>query len=280
MQLVYSSRCLGYSYKMHIEKPERVADAFEILASRGYSYVEPTPASEEDVLRVHTRRWLEEVKNGDFCDQDTPGSEDIFSYARLSAGGAILAAKIGGFSLLRPPGHHAGRDGRALGAKTLGFCYFNNVAIAVKCLGRPTLILDIDGHHGNGTQEIFLGDPQVTYVSLHGGIDFPWTGMESERNCLNFPLAAKTGNETYLRVLDSALSLVDADKVETIAISAGFDAHEGDIASLGLSSECYRKIGERIRREGKKVFCVLEGGYSSKIIAECVHNLIQGLEGK
>ena len=84
-----------------------------------------------------------------------------------------MAARVNGFSLMRPPGHHAGRSGRALGASSLGFCYFNNLAIAVRSLDKRSLILDIDGHHGNGTQEIFLGDEKVTYVSLHRSPQYP-----------------------------------------------------------------------------------------------------------
>jgi acetoin utilization deacetylase AcuC-like enzyme len=138
--------------------------------------------------------------------------------------------------------------------------------------------LDIDGHHGNGTQEIFLGDPKVRYVSLHRVPHYPGTGLISEKNCLDFPLPSHAGDEVYLKTLDTALRQVDMKQVEVIAISAGFDAHKGDLASLGLTSDCYREIGRRIRNQGKKVFGVLEGGYSAENIAFDLNQLIQGLE--
>ena len=106
--------------------------------------------------------------------------EKIYDYALLSAGGALLAAQKNGISLMRPPGHHAGRNGKAMGVSTLGFCYFNNIAIAVRKMNEQTLILDIDGHHGNGTQEIFQGDPNVKFISLHRYPTYPGTGLRSQ----------------------------------------------------------------------------------------------------
>jgi acetoin utilization deacetylase AcuC-like enzyme len=280
LEVIHSKRCLEYSYPGHLESPERVEKAAEVLSKFGYSFLQPEPASEEDLLRVHSKNWVERVRRGGFFDADTPGARNIYEYAALAAGGAILAAKVVGFSLLRPPGHHAGKAGRALGASTLGFCYFNNIAIAVRRLDEPTLILDIDGHHGNGTQEIFLGDPKVTYVSLHRIPYYPGTGLISENNCLNFPLSFDVGDEKYLKTLDTALRQVDMKRVEVIAISAGFDAHKGDLASLGLTSDCYREIGKRLRNLDKRVFGVLEGGYSGENIARDLNELIGGLEGR
>jgi len=160
----------------------------------------------------------------------------------------------------------------------LGFCYFNNIAIAVKSLDLATLILDIDGHHGNGTEEIFFGDPKVTYISLHRYPHYPGTGLRSRGNCLNFPLPYPAGDSLYLKTLDKALSQVDMKSVEAVGISAGFDAHQGDLASLGLSSEGYREIGRKAEALGKPTFGVLEGGYIGENISRDLHELIQGLE--
>ena len=181
---------------------------------------------------------------------------------------------------MRPPGHHAGRNGRAMGASTLGFCYFNNIAIAVKKLDLPTLILDIDGHHGNGTQEIFQGDPKVSFISLHRHPTYPGTGLTSQGNCLNFPLPYSTGDSLYLKTLEQALSQVDMADVEVVAISAGFDAHQGDLASLGLTYEGYREIGRRVGALEKPVFGVLEGGYVGEYVGRDLHELISGIEQK
>jgi acetoin utilization deacetylase AcuC-like enzyme len=280
MKIIFSEKCLEYSWPGHIEGPERVRKAFEFL-KRKYEFLEPKPASLEDLLKVHSSEYVKLIKNaraGSYLDGDTPVPENIYEFARLSAGGAILAAREKGFSLMRPPGHHAGKNGTALDAATLGFCYFNNIAIAVKSLDLPTLILDIDGHHGNGTQEIFLGDPKVTYISLHRHPHYPGTGFKSQGNCLNFPLSYPAGDSLYLKTLDKALSQVDMTGIEVVGISAGFDAHQGDLASLGLSSEGYREIGRKVGALGKPVFGVLEGGYIGENISRALHGLIQGLE--
>jgi len=276
-KIIFSEKCLGYGL-WHIEGPERVRRAYEVLKEKGYEFLTPKPASEEDVLKVHDAEYVEMVKRGVIEDADTPAYENIYELARLAAGGAILAAKVNGFSLIRPPGHHAGKSGIALGSYTRGFCYLNNIAIAVKHLDKPTLILDIDGHHGNGTQEIFIGNEKVTYVSLHRHPHYPGTGYDSEANCLNFPLWADCGSQVYLKTLDEALSKVDMSKVEVVAVSAGFDAHSGDLASLGLNENCYREIGRRIAVLGKPTFFVLEGGYLGETIGKDVDQLLKGTE--
>jgi len=274
---MFSEKCLGYG-QYHIEGPERVRKTAEILKGFGYEFLKPEPASEDELLRVHNPDYVWAVKKGFVEDPDTPAYDNIFEFARLSAGGAILAAKVGGFSIMRPPGHHAGRNGAALGAYTRGFCYFNNTAIAVKDLDKPTLILDIDGHHGNGTQEIFLGDEKVTYVSLHRHPNYPGTGVVSERNCLNFPLPPDCGDEEHTKTLDKALDMVDVDRFEVVAVSAGFDAHVGDLASLGLTEKGYREIGKRIAGLGKHTFFVLEGGYQGENIGKDIHQLLKAFE--
>ncbi|MEM5773048.1 MAG: histone deacetylase [Candidatus Aenigmatarchaeota archaeon] len=278
MKIIFSEKCLEYS-NFHIESPERVRKAYEILREAGYEFLEPEHASEEDILRVHTVEHLERIKTGNFFDPDTPVYENIYDYARLAAGGAILAAKEKGFSLMRPPGHHVGKNGKALGASTLGFCYFNNIAVAVKALNKPTLIIDIDGHHGNGTQEIFFKDPKVAYISLHCFPLYPGTGEYSEENCFNFPLPKDVGEKKYLETFDLALSKVEGMDFELIAISAGFDCHSGDIASLGLTSKSFRKIGKRIKDLGRPVFGVLEGGYIGENVGKDLNELLKGLEG-
>ncbi|MCK4434585.1 histone deacetylase, partial [Candidatus Bathyarchaeota archaeon] len=131
MKIVFSKKCLEYG-SGHIEGSERVRRAYEVLKEKNYDFLVPEPASEEDILRVHDADYVRRLKDGFVEDADTPAYEGIYEYARLSAGGAILAAEVNGFSLMRPPGHHAGRRGKALGVGTRGFCYLNNVAIATK----------------------------------------------------------------------------------------------------------------------------------------------------
>ena len=276
-KIIFSKKCLEYG-SLHIEGPRRVRIAYEILRERGYDFLTPEPASEEDILRVHDAEYVRRLKEGSVADADTPAYENVYEYARLSAGGAVLAAKVEGFSLMRPPGHHVGRRGVALGASTKGFCYLNNMAIAVRFLGKPALILDIDGHHGNGTQEIFFGDEDVTYVGLHRYPHYPGTGYSSEGNYLNFPLRDDCGDEVYLKTLDEALSKVDRDKFEVVAVSAGFDAHAGDLASLGLTELGFNDIGKRIASLRKHTFFVLEGGYSGENNGKDIDALLKSFE--
>jgi acetoin utilization deacetylase AcuC-like enzyme len=282
MKIIFSEKCLEYSWPGHIERPERIKKALELL-KRQYEFLEPKPASQQDLLTVHSKEYVDLIKNakaGSYLDGDTPAPENIYEYALLSAGAALLAAQKHGFSLMRPPGHHAGRNGIALGASTLGFCYFNNIAIAIKKLDLPTLILDIDGHHGNGTQEIFQGNPKVTFISFHRHPTYPGTGLTSQGNCLNFPLPYSAGDSLYLETLEQALSQVEIANVEVVGISAGFDAHQGDLASLGLTHEGYREIGRKVGALEKPVFGVLEGGYIGEYVGRDLHELISGIEEK
>jgi acetoin utilization deacetylase AcuC-like enzyme len=276
-KIVYAEKCLGYG-TWHIEGPQRVKIAQEILQEKGYEFVEPTPATEDEILSVHDMEYIWHIKKGMVEDSDTPAYTNIFEVAQLSAGAALLASKIGGFSLTRPPGHHVGRYGAALGVYTRGFCYLNNIAIAVKESGKKTLILDIDGHHGNGTQEIFLGDENATYVSVHQSPNFPGTGNVTEGNCINYALQPDAGREIYLKTLDTALSNVDPKNFEALAVSAGLDTHSCDLASLGLLTDDYIEIGRRIAKLNLPAFFVLEGGYNGQNLGIDIDALLRGYE--
>jgi acetoin utilization deacetylase AcuC-like enzyme len=277
-KIIFSEKCLHYG-TWHIEGPQRVKLAHEILTEKGYEFLEPTPAEEDDLLRVHDGDYLWNLRKGLVEDSDTPAYDNIYEFARLSAGGALLAAKMGGFSLMRPPGHHVGCFGAALGVSTRGFCYVNNIAIAVKVLGKRVLILDVDGHHGNGTQEVFHGDSKVVYVSLHRHPHYPGTGFRSEGNCFNFPLPADVGESRYLETLDRALGMVAGEAFGAVAVSAGFDTYAGDLASLGLKERSYMEIGRRIAWLGKPTFFVLEGGYMGEKVGKGIDSLLRGFEG-
>ncbi len=271
--IVFHPRCLEYGAPGHPESPERLRRAVEFLNSQGgYRWEEPEPASEDDLLRVHTQEHLERVKNLEFYDPDSPRYEGIYEYARLAAGGALLAMRLGGFSLMRPPGHHAGPQ------RVAGFCYFNNLAVAVRASGKRTLIVDLDGHHGDGTQEIFLGDPSVIFISLHSSPNYPGTGLRHEGNCFNYPLPFRCGEAAYRQTLERALGAVDLEGIEQLAISAGFDTYERDpLASLGLTTESYVRIGRLLAELERPTFAVLEGGYDVEALGPNVHAFLQGL---
>jgi acetoin utilization deacetylase AcuC-like enzyme len=276
-KIVYSEKCLGYG-TWHIEGPQRVKIAHEILQTEGYTFVEPTPATDEELLTVHDADYIFNVKKGLVEDSDTPAYSNIYEFARLSVGSALLASKINGFSLMRPPGHHVGRCGAALGVYTRGFCYLNNIAIAVKESKKRTLILDIDGHHGNGTQEIFQGDEKVVYLSLHQSPNYPGTGHFTEGNCINYALPGNLGGKQYLETLDKALGTLDLSKFEAVAVSAGFDTHQGDLATLGLVEKDYFEIGKRVANLKKPAFFVLEGGYVGRNVGLDIDNFLRGYE--
>jgi len=280
MKIIYSPKCLEYKSFNHPESPERVKICVDFLKEKGFEFIQPQPAEEKDLLLVHTQRLIDEVKNGEISDLDTPNIKGIFNYALLSVGGAILAMEKAlqgenSFSLMRPPGHHAGKDFCG------GFCYFNNIAIAVAKAEKrvkKVAILDIDCHHGNGTEDIFLGKSNVLYVSLHESPLYPGTGLKSYLNCKNFPLPPKTDEIRYLKTLEIALKEIENFQADLLAISAGFDTYKKDpLTYFGLEIESYQKIGEKISQLKLPTFCVLEGGYSTSL-PFCLYNFLLGLE--
>lgn len=271
---------MEYEFPGHPESPQRLKSIYNLLKKKKIPFAEPAPAKEEDVLRVHSKEMMEKVRGAEFLDADTPGSKKMFEYAMLSCGAALKAMELAlnkrtAFSLMRPPGHHATRDSSG------GFCYFNNVAVAVhKALEtvERAAIIDIDCHHGNGTQDIFLGFERVLYVSLHQSPLYPGSGLESTGNCFNFPLPAGTGEQEYLDGLKKAIEKVEKFSPQLIAVSAGFDTYRGDpLTGLKLEKETYAKISGLIASLDKPAFSILEGGYSDEL-AECVEQYLEGWE--
>jgi len=289
MVIVYSPRCLDYAAAGHPENPDRVRSAVAQLHKEFHTWVTPTPCVDGDILRVHSRELLNAVHTGKFADADTPVFPEIFEIAKLSAGGALLAAEhaLAGrpaFSVMRPPGHHAERN------RVMGFCYLNNIAIAVARTFessprvRRVAILDFDCHHGNGTEDIFRDDDRVLFASVHQSPCYPGTGLVSERNCLNYPLPPGTGPEQFLATLDEALGRIAAFQPDLLAVSAGFDSYKNDpITHMGLEVETFHDIGGRLADLTQPApntpvlpcFAVLEGGYSHEF-AKCVEAFVNG----
>lgn len=287
MIIYFSPKCLEYGQSGHPESAARVEHTYNLLASKNFEIRIPQPCYETDLLLAHDREHIDRVKNGALHDMDTPNLPGIYEYSRLAAGSAIDAMKTAldgedAFSVMRPPGHHAGVRGPALGTVSLGFCYFNNIAIACKkALNnevRKIAVLDIDCHHGNGTQEILLNDQRVIVISLHRfGFFYPGTGGQSEANCLNFPLNSGIGEAEYLSTLATALNHLAQFNPELIGISAGFDTYRKDpVGGLGLNIESYYEIGKKIKHLNKRMFIVLEGGYG-RDFPKCVDQFLLGL---
>jgi acetoin utilization deacetylase AcuC-like enzyme len=279
MQFIYSPRCLQYAAEGHPERPDRLRRILAALPEERHKWLAPESCAEADILRVHSMEMRNCVRDGTFYDEDTPALPGIYELARLSAGAAILASEqaIAGrkaFALMRPPGHHATRG------RVMGFCYFNNIAIAVARLPHRTAILDFDCHHGNGTEDIFFNDPRVLYVSLHQSPCYPGTGTRSRANCRNYPLAPGTGPIEYLAALDKALNEIGSYRPELIALSAGFDAYKGDpITDMHLEIETFGEIGRRVAALILPAFAVLEGGYAPEL-GKCVAAFVNGWESE
>jgi len=234
-------------YTVYTADPAAEAGRMEAIVEelRDFEFVEPEPAKEEDILLVHTRSHYEEVKS----------MEKVYEVAVYAAGGAIKAAQISfeepAFAAIRPPGHHASPD------HFWGFCYFNNIAIAVRKLMKEGLIkkaviVDFDLHFGDGTANTFEGDPNVTYFHMPGG---------------------------DVNSIDDFLRKEDYD---IIAVSAGFDRHKDDWGGI-LETDDYREIGKIVKEnaeekcEGRR-FAVLEGGYNHRVLGKNVRAFVSGLE--
>jgi len=274
MLLIHSPRCLDYSAAGHPETPHRLRSTVALLQKSNYIWLTPEPCSEEDILRVHSPAVLEAVKTGSYHDADTPYFPNIYELARLAAGGAMLAAQhaLAGqpaISLMRPPGHHAERD------RVMGFCYFNNLAIAVASLPvKRVAILDFDCHHGNGTEDIFAGNMCVRFASLHQSPCYPGTGLQSRGNCVNFPLPPGTKAPAFLAALAAALAELAEFQPQVLAVSAGFDTFKDDpITDMNLEIDTYHTIATRIAALKLPTFAVLEGGYAREL-AHCVEAFV------
>lgn len=273
MDIIFSKETLQYRSAGHPESPDRVKTAYNIVKDK-YRTIKPTQATISDLATVHSQEFIDRLTEGNFTDPDCPRYSNLMHYVLYSVGGALTAQETEGFSLMRPPGHHAGKN--FLG----GFCYANNIAIAVKKSELRTLIVDFDGHHGNGTEDIFFGDDQVVYISLHRSYGFPGTGKESRKNMLNYPLEVNCGDKKYLETIHEALDEIEDEEFEQVAFSAGFDAHRDDpLASLGLSRGTFRKIGEIFSSLDLPMFAVLEGGYVGEDVGRNLDAFLQGVGG-
>lgn len=299
--IFYNEEFLGHVQgPLHPESPERLRGIILKLKQHGlWKEVIPSKTgSKEHLMLVHDEDYIDFIKTCGECaiTLDTAVHPETYDIAALSAECAIDAVKFSkaerrpSFALTRPPGHHAGRD------YGMGFCYFNNIAIAARYLleegDRRIAIVDIDVHHGNGTEEIFAESPNVLYVSTHQLGIFPGTGRadyvgdgEGEGFTFNMPFQSGCGDSTFDVAFAEVISpVVRAFKPDAILVSWGMDTHYKDpLASLTLSSDGHLREASELLRLAKechnRLTFILEGGYDVPALSEVVAGTVGLTEG-
>lgn len=306
---VTDSRFAAHTMEGHPEYAARLTMVQALLESNNlldrFVPVAPEPVSEAQILTIHTPEYLRLIKKTAQLTEPamlgvdtyiTPQSYDI---ARLAAGGVVKVVEAvvrnetdNGLAAIRPPGHHA------TAAMGMGFCLLNNVALAARhvqqvCGISRVAIVDYDVHHGNGTQDIFYGDPSVLYISTHQSPLYPGTGMLQERGIgpgvgttINVPLPAGVGDRGYRRVFNEVIiPALRRFEPALILVSAGFDAHWADpLANMMVSLAGYSTFDQKLIDaaaelcQGQIVF-VLEGGYNLQVLGNAWSNVARALLG-
>lgn len=308
MGLIYDPIYLEHDTGSHVENAQRLVTTISLLETTGIKEklcsVSPRPATVEELEMVHAPEYISYVRSraergGGWLDPDTVICGRSYEVALYAVGGLLTAVEkvmsgqlASAFALIRPPGHHAVRN------RAMGFCLFNNVAVAAKfALARfnisRVLIVDFDVHHGNGTQDTFYADPKVLYFSVHQYPYYPGTGAmdeigvgEGEGTTVNFPMAAGWGDEEYLRAFDQVLvPVAKRFRPELILVSAGFDPHWADqLAMMRVSITGFAQMATTLKElahelcGGRLVF-TLEGGYNLRVVAYSIKAIFDVLLG-
>ena len=294
----------------HPEKPERIETIRHSLERAGwwdqFPHLEPLPLTRDFLTKVHSSDYLDELEaacaRGSNLDGDTYTTPASWQLALNAAGGGIAVARAvwqresrTGFALTRPPGHHATAQ------RGMGFCLLNNIALAAQDLLIPSesdfppaerlAIIDLDLHHGNGTQDIFWQRPDVLYISTHQWPHYPGSGRLEETGAgmgkgytANFPLPPFTGDQGFLTVMDELIiPLLDRFAPQILLVSFGFDVHWLDpLGQLMLTAEAYHLLITRLvswadENCSGKIVLFLEGGYDLDAGGACAQAVVSAL---
>ncbi|UCH71420.1 MAG: histone deacetylase [Thermoplasmatales archaeon] len=291
-QILYSKEFSKHNNSTHPENAERLFSMInEIKKAPIYNkleFVEPELLPEKCLYDVHSCEMIQQIKDmssqeSSWIDLDTYICKEDYVTARLAAGGLVKICKNvmngnvdNAFALIRPPGHHATRD------RSMGFCIFNNAAIAANEIskeGKRVLVFDHDVHHGNGTQHIMYERKDVMYQSLHLYPHYPGTGnideigfKDGEGYTINAPLSHGNGDIAVSQLLDEIfLPIAFQFKPDIVIFSSGFDSHHLDtLGGLKLTSNFFGKMIAKFQEIQPRIVCTLEGGYNIQWIGKCL----------
>ena len=300
----YNKYDLDVDHPLVGNKPGKTMEFFEEKGiMRDVELFTPNKATEKDLLRAHSESYVRRIKElsrtGGMLSSDTPAPVGIYNYASLAAGGSILAGEklFEGFNCMINPlagFHHASRN------YSSGFCFFNDISVAIEYLRekhklKRFLIVDLDVHHGNGTQEIYYDDPTVLNISFHqdGRTLYPGTGSlekigrnKGEGFTVNLPLPPGIGSASYLKAFDEIIPPITKQfKPEIIIYQSGVDTHHSDpLADLNLTYQTYYHLAKKMRELSvdtcNKLLVLFGGGYNSSASVISYYNVMCGLLGR
>ncbi len=282
MKILFNKEILKHNPNSQGEGQYRIKKIAEQIKNTKINKIETD--MEKYINLIHPKKHIKRIKNACNCKgilAETNLSPESYKAACISVELTILASKQNDFAIVRPPGHHAKNN------KEAGFCFFNNIAIVTQNFvnkGKKVFILDIDGHHGDGTQAIFYNTNKVLFCSIHQKDTYPWSGTSQEKGKkeglgynLNIPLSAGNGDKEFLFAVETAIKRAKEFNPDIVGVSAGFDGYYKDkILDLKYTLNSYNQCAKKLNKNFKNIFAVLEGGYHEDV-KECIEAFVNGI---